>query len=684
MLPDFQGLLPQSQDRDDLRSLKRKSDRHFSPSRNFQQSSQERNGEALQERRVSKKDLNSAFFNIWLAQPSWSPILLTQRGWQTIVNSSGKKVPLVLGTVESHYRRTVAILGKRFGRLTNYLLIDVDINSLFHPRNGGLAPILNAMEALGLCRYLLVRSSTSGGLHIYFPLDEPVSSWGLACAAHAALTAYGVEIIGGQCELFPNKKAFNAEHNGHRLPLQNGSFLLDDNFSCISNEKACFLHGWQTAATRQDKETLLLALAGKITFTPAPVAPTATPQQPATAPQVLHPPTTRRTKHVIPPITWTRIGQSNDIMRELVNYGNRYLGLSNPDDLAGWIKAVAPQLPGYQEFASPRSKRDIESGNWSQRWSISHFLSAIKHKVSGPDHNTKIAADAKRRIFAALERICVDVEIKATPLWKLLRRLSQAWFGLGCSWDTFKQYEDEIMECVKRTGVVSLSRGDSEDVNSVSSELPEAQSAEADSVLEKDYPQLITLRWVIDRYSSIFTRFCTPKTEPETGGQGTAKLTAKLPAQSAADEIVPMEVVRELVKTAEAGKKRDSEASSEPKGLTIGQRVRITMPGGSLDGIETRVLAQTLNVLGQTVYQLEYQRQGRAVTLPAECLQVVQQAMQVDKLRPGEATISATAAQLLRVLGQACPFVGPGLWTVRRSEVSSQAWQRLSRLVGET
>ncbi|PZO13834.1 MAG: hypothetical protein DCF25_15545, partial [Leptolyngbya foveolarum] len=225
---------------------------------------------------VPEPDDTARFFDLWLAQPSWSPILLTQRGWQTVINPSGKKVPLVLGTIESHYRRAVAILGKRFGRLTNYLMIDVDINSLFHPRNGGLKPILDAMDALGLCRYLLVRSSASGGLHIYFPLAEPVSSWGLACAAHAALTAHGVEIIGGQCELFPNKKSFNAEHNGHRLPLQNGSFLLDDDFSCISNEKACFVNYWKTAATHQDNETLLLALTGKVVFTPVPTTPAVT------------------------------------------------------------------------------------------------------------------------------------------------------------------------------------------------------------------------------------------------------------------------------------------------------------------------------------------------------------------------------------------------------------------------
>ena len=74
------------------------------------------------------------------------------------------------------------------------------------------------------------------------------------------------------------------------------------------------------------------------------------------------------TGHVIPPIAWTRFGQSNDLMCELVNYGDRYVGLKNSADLAAWVKAVAPQLPGYEKFASPKSKRDIEHGTWPTRW----------------------------------------------------------------------------------------------------------------------------------------------------------------------------------------------------------------------------------------------------------------------------------------------------------------------------
>ena len=55
-----------------------------------------------------------------------------------------------------------------------------------------------------------------------------------------------------------------------------------------------------------------------------------------------------------------------------------------------------------------------------------------------------------------------------------------------------------------------------------------------------------------------------------------------------------------------------------------------------------------------------------------------------DKPAQGaQGVIRATAAQLLQVLGKACPFVGPGMWTVKREEVSPLAWRQLMRLVGE-
>ena len=467
MLPDFNRLCKQSGAEVELRSLKHSSDNHFSSDQSLQQSSQKRD-------RRSKDEIDRCFFQLWITCPSWSPILLTNRGWITVKSrSSPKKVPLTFKTIESYYRRD-HIIGKRFGQLTNYLMIDIDIHSPFHPDNHGFQTILAAMERLGLVRYLIVRSSTSGGLHLYFPLPEPVNAWQLAYIAHSTLTANGIAIVGGQCELFPNKKSFNADFNGHRLPLQDGSFLLNKDFSPISNCRADFLTRWDTAAAHQDNEKLQQALTGQLTLT-APSIPVEA--SPVERPQILRKHTTQ-TGHVIPPIAWTRFGQSNDIMCELVNYGDRYVGHKTIADLAAWIRAVAPQLPGYDTFASPRSKRDIEYGTWPVRWSTSHFNSVWKYKVGGSDHNANVARDAKQRIFAALDRICVDASIGITKLFDYVANLTKIWDNKEVNWRTFKKYEAEVRAYIKRADTVGFSRGDAEDVNSPSPELPVAEIIE--------------------------------------------------------------------------------------------------------------------------------------------------------------------------------------------------------------
>ena len=559
-------------------------------------------------------DDTALFYQLWLAQPSWSPIIKKDDGWITIVNGSGKKVPLVLGTVESHYRRGI-ILGKRFSKLTNYLLIDVDINSPFHPRNGGIGPILAAMESLGLCRYLLIRSSGSEGLHIYFPLAEPVSSWGIACAAHTALTAAGVKVAGGICELFPNKKAFNAEHNGHRLPLQQGSFILDDDFSCISNGKAVFLQQWQLCATGQDSERLTELLTEK----PLPV-----PKQ--------------ITISSLPPIAWTGRGQSNEVMKKLVNYGNRYLGLNTIPTLGNWMVAVTPQLPGFDQFASQESKNDLTRRNWAYRWAKSHFKSARRYAAKTSfDHNAMIAAEALERLMIALDKVVIVGKLGIRKLWKALSDISKELFGVGFSWRLFQKHRKLIMERIQSSRRLGLSRGNEEDKNSASSEVATSLNSEVEKEPERGLTELSTARCVTFGKDALLSASRTPS-EQEISG-----------------------------------------ASDEAE-LAMGTAVIFQAAGSAMQGIETRVTGKTTQPDGTLLYRLEECAEGKPLMVSRDLLTVVPDE---EESQSQAGVIQATAAQLLQVLGKACPFVGPGFWEVRRSEVTAKAWGALQRLVEE-
>ncbi|NJM99846.1 MAG: hypothetical protein HC800_24335, partial [Phormidesmis sp. RL_2_1] len=366
------------------------------------------------------------------------------------------------------------ILGKRFGKLTNYLMIDIDINSPFHPRNGGIEQILAAMESLGLCRFLLIRSSTSGGIHIYFPLAEPVSSWAIACAAHAALTAAGITIAGGICELFPNKKAFNAEHNGHRLPLQDGSFILDNDFQCIGNSKTAFLRQWQLCAANQGDQQLGEARLEKPKPVPKPVS-----------------------LGALPPIAWSDKGQSNDIMRQLVNYGDAVMGHKTIPSLSDWIMAIAPQLPGFHQFASAESRNDLTRRNWAYRWAKSHFKAGRLYAAqSSANHNATVAAEALERLLIALEKLVVVGELGIKKLWHLLSDISKELFGVGFGWKLFQKHRVLILEKVGSSRNVGLSNGSGEGKKLFSPEVVTPGIPEAEKGAKKHLPELSTARWV--------------------------------------------------------------------------------------------------------------------------------------------------------------------------------------------
>lgn len=612
MVPDFDRLRKQRRDGEacqghhtDSRSTNHSPYQGYGDSKSFQQFP----------KHSSKTDLcqpEHSFFELWLACPSWSPILKKEDGWITVVNPSGKKVPLVLGSIESCYRRDI-VFGKRFGKLTNYLMIDIDLGSPFHPRNGGIQPILDAMESLGLCRYLLIRSSVSGGLHIYFPLAEPVSSWGIACAAYTALTTAGVTVSAGVCELFPNKKSFYAEHNGHRLPLQDGSFILNDDFGCTSNSKAVFLAQWQTCAAAQDEEHLAEVLTEKPIHVPQPVSASA-----------------------LPPIAWTAKGQSNEIMKKLTNYGHEVVGHKTIQTLGNWIMAVGPRIPGFEQFASKESRNDLTRRNWAYRWAKSHFKAARFYAAkSSRNHNATVAAEALERLLVALDKLVVTSEIGIGKLWRSLSKISQELFGVGFGWKLFQKHRELILVSVGVTGEVGPSSTQEKNKNVSSTESVNPKVAETGRKSKKGLTELSTARYVIDSQNEASSA-STPPIEQEDPG--------------VSDEVE----------------------------LAMGVSVVFQSAGSGQEVLRTRVTGKVTQPDGTLLYRLEAHAEGQPLIVTRKCLTVV-----ADKVAAQPGVIRATAAQLLQVLGKACQFTGPGLWAVRREEVSATAWGQLMQLVDE-
>ena len=149
------------------------------------------------------------------------------------------------------------LYGVRFGTATSYGLLDIDAGSPYHPRRDplALARITAALEPLGLVEHLCITSSDSGGLHLYFPFSEALSSWRLAIALSALLENAGFKIFPGWLEVFPNPKPFTTDgsislYNGHRLPLQQGSYLLNKDLTPIAATQQTFVRHWQSASER--------------------------------------------------------------------------------------------------------------------------------------------------------------------------------------------------------------------------------------------------------------------------------------------------------------------------------------------------------------------------------------------------------------------------------------------------
>ena len=146
------------------------------------------------------------------------------------------------------------LYGVRFGAQTSYVMFDIDRGSAYHPNHDPLA--INRLKAalevqLGLNDSIVIQSSYSGGLHLYFPLEKPIASWKIAEAIALVVEAAGFKVKDGQLEIFPNNRnQHQLLYKAHRLPLQMGSYILSGDFEAISQSESLFVSRWAFASDR--------------------------------------------------------------------------------------------------------------------------------------------------------------------------------------------------------------------------------------------------------------------------------------------------------------------------------------------------------------------------------------------------------------------------------------------------
>ena len=149
------------------------------------------------------------------------------------------------------------LIGVCFGEFTHYVVLDIDLmGNPYHPdhNEGAFRNLLGVLEDIGLVRPIVLRSSWSGGLHVFYFFREAVSSFNIACAMQEILKEAGIRVQSGRVELFPNAKGYGKYYNAHRLPFQpyTGSIILDDNYEPLTDNLDAFLDLADRTAEFQD------------------------------------------------------------------------------------------------------------------------------------------------------------------------------------------------------------------------------------------------------------------------------------------------------------------------------------------------------------------------------------------------------------------------------------------------
>lgn len=372
-------------------------------------------------------------------------------GWKTET-----RYPLDPRNLWRNYLDPEQFIGVRFGKETRYGVLDIDRGSRWHPyRNkNGFLGILHALEDIGIVRYLLVRSSTSEGFHLYFFLPNKVSSFSLACALEKGLNDGGYWLEDGHLEIFPNVKAYSrsgiTRYKGHRLPLQSGSYLCDEDgnpYSVVGEAAiARFLDIAETQASYQDIELLEKAMKegreAKRKSKSSKVRGNLSQWE--------------KELDCVINQGFTAPKQTNQLLGKICEYLVVFEGITDIDALAGRIVEKVRTLPGYRKFCHhiknitqrayhwakstieggtryPCGTRPKQQGNSSDYW---HDGKNFKNEVR---HQEAIARVEK---IVTLLSESGNLPEKAGERAAAIQNLSKRMYGMGVSKQTLYKSEN--------------------------------------------------------------------------------------------------------------------------------------------------------------------------------------------------------------------------------------------------
>jgi hypothetical protein len=306
------------------------------------------------------------------------------------------------------------LYGVRFGAKTSYTLLDIDHGSLYHPSRDPFAirRIIEALEPLGIVSYVACTSSYSGGLHLYIPFEEPQSSWQLSIALVTLLENAGFHLQPGQLEVFPNPKPYRSDgsfslFNAHRLPLQIGSYLLNDDFQPMWSDRTLFVQHWNFARSRNLVDaTSIKRVLKQYKRHPFRIS--------GKADQYLN------DLNAEIELGWTGPGQTNRLLGRITmrSYVFHHVLTGGPpltgQALVAEIVRVARSLPGYTDWCRHQHELEHRAEEWARCIENSHYFhygeacgkykAPIKETVVKdlPNWNQQQSESAREKIRSAI------------------------------------------------------------------------------------------------------------------------------------------------------------------------------------------------------------------------------------------------------------------------------------------
>jgi hypothetical protein len=350
----------------------------------------------------------------WIYAPRPNPSEKPQ--WETI-----KKFPLTPVEMWQLHQNPDCLIGARPGSLTTWAVIDVDHLSPYHPSEdpAWLGIIFSTLEAIGITRHLICQSSHSGGLHIYAPLPEPVSSFWLATTLQQHLQANGLKLRPGHCEIYPNPKRYIPQGQGFskfaalRYPMQSGSGFvpLDSALNPLPWTLKQWLDAFDLCTTHQDIKQLKRSIEHS--------------QQNYRIRHYRHPHSLEAWQQRIAAEKqqgWTGSGQSNEKFKLFACEARVFLGMDSIDAIAHHIQDTAQRTSGFCEYSNhvkDLEQRSREVATWAMRYYWPIGTLASRHTSYHSPHNTPTSTanfsyhQAKReaaqtRIRSAISQLQAD------------------------------------------------------------------------------------------------------------------------------------------------------------------------------------------------------------------------------------------------------------------------------------